>query len=561
MSYQNLPILWKVLTLLILLAVLGLGANVYSAWVTKHIQFRYAALVSGDAKAAVALARTNRHFVWYARSVNRLILADPGKEDESSFADLESGRKYFAAELAKAEAAKPAIAADAAMLRERFAGVEAACSETIRLAQLGTDAAPDAKAALFGTCAPAIREMVPTIAKVVDGVIAAMDRETEAQSAAADASVSTTLVAVVVGTAAVFGLGLIATLRGIAGPIRGITATMAEMTRGNLAVAVAGVGRRDEIGSMAEAVEQFRRGLQDADASRAAQARADEAAKAEQTRRTTVAEQFAARMQAVVAALVRSSDEVSTAARSLASTAEETSRQTQAVSGAAEEASSNVQTVAASTEEMSASIREIAGQVARSNGITAEAAVEAARTREDVTQLAEAAVKIGEVVELIHNISGQTNLLALNATIEAARAGELGKGFAVVAQEVKQLASQTAKATEQIGTKIQEIQDATNRTVGSISKIVGTVEDIRAISTVIASAIEEQGVATDEISTNTQLAARGAGDVTQTIAGVGRAAEMTGSASTQLMALSGQLADQAGDLKREVDSFVSQIAA
>jgi methyl-accepting chemotaxis protein len=178
-----------------------------------------------------------------------------------------------------------------------------------------------------------------------------------------------------------------------------------------------------------------------------------------------------------------------------------------------------------------------------------------------VKALSEAATKIGEVVDLINNIAGQTNLLALNATIEAARAGEAGRGFAVVASEVKQLAAQTARATEEIGSKINEIQSATNRTVGSIDKIVGTVAQIQQISTVIASAIEEQGAATGEISSNTQLAARGTEDVTNNINGVGRAAEMTGSASTQLMGLAGNLNTQAADLQKEVTEFVKQLRA
>jgi methyl-accepting chemotaxis protein len=178
-----------------------------------------------------------------------------------------------------------------------------------------------------------------------------------------------------------------------------------------------------------------------------------------------------------------------------------------------------------------------------------------------VKALSEAAAKIGEVVDLINNIAGQTNLLALNATIEAARAGEAGRGFAVVASEVKQLASQTARATEEIRTKIEEIQSATNRTVGSIDNIVRTIGDIRQISTVIASAIEEQGAATRDISSNTHLAARGTEDVTNNINGVSRAAEMTGAASTQLMGLSGNLSTQATELQYEVADFVKQLRA
>jgi methyl-accepting chemotaxis protein len=163
------------------------------------------------------------------------------------------------------------------------------------------------------------------------------------------------------------------------------------------------------------------------------------------------------------------------------------------------------------------------------------------------------------VLSLISDIASQTNLLALNATIEAARAGEAGKGFAVVASEVKQLATQTAKATGDIGTKVGQIQDATERTVASIGRIVATIGDVRSISTAIASAVGQQGAATHEIAGNTARASTGALQVTENIFGVGRAAEMTGAASTQLMGLSGTLSAQADDLQREVDAFVSQL--
>jgi methyl-accepting chemotaxis protein len=210
---------------------------------------------------------------------------------------------------------------------------------------------------------------------------------------------------------------------------------------------------------------------------------------------------------------------------------------------------------------MAASIREIANQVTKSTEVSNTAASEAAQTESDVRALSQAATKIGEVVDLINNIAGQTNLLALNATIEAARAGEAGRGFAVVASEVKQLAAQTAHATGEIGAKIAEIQQATERTVGSITRIVATVTDIQTISTIIASAIEEQGAATGEIAANTQRAAHGTEAVSDNITGVGRSAEMTGAASVQLMSLSSTLTDSAGGLQKDVADFIRQVRA
>ncbi|OYW39643.1 MAG: hypothetical protein B7Z45_04515 [Azorhizobium sp. 12-66-6] len=279
------------------------------------------------------------------------------------------------------------------------------------------------------------------------------------------------------------------------------------------------------------------------------------------TERDQIADSFERSMGALADAFAHSSSEVSSAARNLSATAEETSRQARAAGGAAGQASNNVQTVAASTEEMTASIREIAQQVTHAAKIAVTASEETQRTQNEIIDLSQAAAKIGEVVDLITNIASQTNLLALNATIEAARAGEMGKGFAVVAQEVKQLAAQTAKATDEIASKVSEIQGATQRTVGSIDKIVGTISDIRQATSTIASAIEEQGAATQEIATNTQHAAHGTGTVNDNIVGVGRAAEMTGAASTQLMTLSEALSGQASDLQTQVQTFVATLRA
>ncbi len=348
----------------------------------------------------------------------------------------------------------------------------------------------------------------------------------------------------------------------IAKPLRTLVTAMRRMSQGDLQVDIASTDRKDEIGVVAQTLETFRASLLEGEHLRIAAQEAEKTAAENMVRaRHQIADQFEAKMGAIATAFAKSSSEVSEASRNLAATAEETSRQAQAVSGAAEEASANVQTVAASTEEMTASVREIASQVAKSAAVANTAAAEAARTENDVRALSEAATKIGEVVELINNIAGQTNLLALNATIEAARAGEAGKGFAVVASEVKQLADQTAKATGEISSKINEIQQATNRTVGSIERIVNTVSDIQSISTMISAAIEEQGAATGEIASNTQLAARGTEQVSDNISGVGRAAEMTGSASTQLMGLSDALSGQASELQREVGTFVRQIRA
>jgi methyl-accepting chemotaxis protein len=249
------------------------------------------------------------------------------------------------------------------------------------------------------------------------------------------------------------------------------------------------------------------------------------------------------------------------AARSMTSTAGQTNSQAAVVARAAQEASSGVQTVAAAAEQLSASIGEISSQVAESARMSGQAVADARRTDGIVRALAEGAQRIGAVVELITSIAGQTNLLALNATIEAARAGDAGKGFAVVAAEVKGLATQTARATEEIAGQISQIQAATREAVEAIRVISGTIETISGIATSIASAVEQQGAATAEIARNVQLAAASTQQVTTTISGVSEAARSTGAAADQVLGAAGDLSRQAERLNGEVGSFVAGVRA
>jgi methyl-accepting chemotaxis protein len=231
------------------------------------------------------------------------------------------------------------------------------------------------------------------------------------------------------------------------------------------------------------------------------------------------------------------------------------------VASASEEASSNVQTVASAAEEMSASVSEVGRQVQESSRIAGEAVRQAEKTDARIAQLSQAAGRIGDVVKLITAIAEQTNLLALNATIEAARAGEAGRGFAVVAQEVKALAAQTAKATDEISTQIAGMQTATLESVGAIKEIGATITRISEIATTIAAAVEEQGAATSEIARNVGEAARGTSQVAANIGDVNRGATETGSASTQVLASAQSLSRDSSRLKSELEAFLSTVRA
>ena len=276
---------------------------------------------------------------------------------------------------------------------------------------------------------------------------------------------------------------------------------------------------------------------------------------------TVITEQarIANKVQEVVGVVAAAATEMESTAGAMSQTAERTSQQATSVAAASEQTTANVQTVATAAEELSASIREISRQVSDAASVAGSAVEEAQRTNDTVQGLAVASQKIGKVVEMIRNIAGQTNLLALNATIEAARAGEAGKGFAVVASEVKALANQTAKATEEISQEIAAMQAATKDAVHAIEGIGGTIGKVNEIATAIASAVEEQGAATQEIARNVQQAAAGTQEVSATIADVTRAASETGGSAGQMLNAAGELSRQAALLKGEVEGFLKNL--
>jgi methyl-accepting chemotaxis protein len=267
------------------------------------------------------------------------------------------------------------------------------------------------------------------------------------------------------------------------------------------------------------------------------------------------------RFHAIITSLMKACGELEGTVRALSDNAGNTTRLASVVASASEEASNNVQSVASATEELASSVREISAQVQESNRIALSAVKQADETDGRINALSQAASRIGDVIKLITSVAEQTNLLALNATIEAARAGDAGRGFAVVAQEVKALASQTAKATDEIGVQIAGMQTATQEAVGSIKMISSTIGKISEITSAISAAIEEQGAATQEISGNIQRTADGTSQVAGTIAEVSQGANQTGAASSQLLSSTAQLSQSTSSLQAEIDGFLKSIAA
>ncbi|MDX9861516.1 MAG: methyl-accepting chemotaxis protein [Rhodospirillales bacterium] len=320
--------------------------------------------------------------------------------------------------------------------------------------------------------------------------------------------------------------------------------------------------RRDEFGPVARALHQFRESKIQMDHIREKHTEAERRAE-EEKRRTMLkmADAFEASVGKVVGQVSSAATEMQASSEAMSATAEETTRQSAAVAAASEQASANVQTVASAAEELSSSISEISRQVTQASEIAASAVREAEQTNVKVQGLAQAANKIGEVVALITDIAEQTNLLALNATIEAARAGDAGKGFAVVASEVKNLANQTAKATDEIGAQISGIQSATQEAVAAIESITKTISKINEVNSGVASAVEEQGAATQEIARNVEQAAAGTQEVSSNIGGVSQAANDTGAAAEQISRAAGELSQRSENLRTEVDRFLASIRA
>ncbi|MDB5410956.1 MAG: methyl-accepting chemotaxis protein [Rhodospirillales bacterium] len=350
-------------------------------------------------------------------------------------------------------------------------------------------------------------------------------------------------------------------IAGVSRPIGKMTEAMGRIAAHDLTTEVVGIGRKDELGGMAAAVQVFKDNLEAADRL-TAEKEIEQEAKAKRVAVVdALTKGFEAKVGQLVATLSSAATEMETTARSMTSTAEDTNSRSMTVASAAEQASSNVQTVASAAEELSASVGEIGRQVAQSTQIAAKAVEDAARTDTVVQSLATGARKIGDVVSLISDIASQTNLLALNATIEAARAGDAGKGFAVVASEVKALANQTGKATDEISSQIAQIQETTKEAVSAIQGIGGTIREISEIAAAIAAAVEEQSAATQEIARNVQEAARGTQEVSGTIAGVKQAATETGAAASQVLGAAGELAQHSAQLSTEVSEFLRGMKA
>ncbi len=379
---------------------------------------------------------------------------------------------------------------------------------------------------------------------------------TEYEAAAASAQRS-----LILGTSAILAVAVVLAFllgRGLSRPLTAITAVMNRLSSGEIDVTIPGSERSDELGTMASAVDVFRRSMIEARSMRETQETSKQQTELEKKAlQRQMADRFETDVKSVVASVAQATADMQRAAGEITASVSDTSQRAAAAAAASDEASGSVSTVAAATEELASSVAEIGRQVTHSSQVADSAVVKAGETTEMVSSLASAAEKIGDVLRLIGAIASQTNLLALNATIEAARAGEAGRGFAVVASEVKELASQTAKATEEIAGQVAAIQAATGDCVTAIGGISDTIREISGIATTIAAAVEQQDSATREIARSVQQAATGTSEVSINVTGASQAADQSRALAGNVSAATGQLGRQADALYKSVDTFLA----
>lgn len=471
--------------------------------------------------------------------------------------DLYQGRSDQAWDMIRNIAAAPESPRE---LRDVFARVEESYQTPFRAIQskVITDRAAGRREMDATMWRKATQPMMQSIMQIRDVALAAAHQETDQKKLRANRNLALMSCLTLLSIGLMVAITMTMTRR-VSRPLGELTDVISELADGGRNIHIPHANRRDEMGALARAIAILLGNAREADLLAASQRAEHERKESERERLATLVQSFLGEIDQVVVAVASTADKVHSETSLVAESAATAAQQARVVTSAAQQATGNVQTVAAAAEELSGSIQEIARQVAEAATISVGAVQQAETTSATISSLSQMAEKIGDVIQLITDIASQTNLLALNATIEAARAGEAGKGFAVVAGEVKALAQQTARATDEIQNQVGAIRQETERAVGAIGAIGQTIGQVNQITMGIASAVEQQGAATGEIARNVQQAASGTIEVSSSISQVTIATDRTGQVAARLSAMADGLTHESGQLKRVVGDFIGKI--